>query len=58
MLTWLTAPDEEETEEATPAPRVISMPADERPEASDAARKMRGPIRMKSGSTTSKETTE
>ncbi len=50
VLTWLSAPEEEELEESAPAPRVISMPTDERPEAADAARKMRGPIRMKGGS--------
>lgn len=55
VLTWLTTPDEDEAEEATPAPpRVINMPADERPESSDAARKMRGPIRMR-GSTSKEE---
>lgn len=48
ILTWLSAPTEEEAEEAVPAPpRVINMPAANPAEASDTARKMRGPIRMK-----------
>ncbi len=48
ILTWLSAPAEEAVEEAAPAPpRVISMPATSSPEATDAVRKMRGPIRMK-----------
>ncbi len=53
ILTWLTSPEEAETEGGTPAqPRVISMPA--HAQASDAAAtdaaKRRSPIRLKSTS--------
>ncbi|MEW6251784.1 MAG: hypothetical protein AB1716_14155 [Planctomycetota bacterium] len=49
ILTWLTAPDEEEVEEAAPAqPRVISMQAGEQEDAAATARRPRSTIRMKS----------
>ncbi len=48
IITWLSAPADEEAEQAVPAPpRVINMPAAGSTEASDAVKKMRGPIRMK-----------
>lgn len=46
ILTWLTMPEEDEAQEAVPAPRVISMPAKPEGETADAA-KRRGPIRLK-----------
>lgn len=51
ILTWLTAPgEEEEREEVAPAqPRVINMPGADAKEDDDAAEKRRGPIRMKGG---------
>ena len=57
ILTWLSAPDETETEQAMPAkPRVISMPthAEASGEAAADAAKRRGPIRMKSSGSTAK----
>lgn len=52
ILTWLTAPSEEEREEAAPAkPRVINMPGADAKEDDETAEKRRGPIRMKSGGT-------
>jgi DNA-directed RNA polymerase subunit RPC12/RpoP len=48
ILTWLTAPEEDEVEQAAPAqPRVISMPASDPNEKSVAGKRIRGTIRMK-----------
>jgi len=52
VLTWLTAPSEDDEDEAPAQPKVISMPTEpEADGAAEAARKARGPIRMKSGTT-------
>jgi DNA-directed RNA polymerase subunit RPC12/RpoP len=48
ILTWLTAPDEDEVEEAPAKPRIISMNTGDANEESMAGRRMRGTIRMKS----------
>ncbi len=51
VLTWLNNPLDDEDETPPERPKVISMPKEERDEqAEEAARKARGPIRMKSGS--------
>lgn len=48
ILTWLTSPEDQETEEVAPAkPRIISMPVSDPNEASVAGRKFRGQIRVK-----------
>ena len=50
VLTWLTVPTEDEVDEAPAPPKVISMPTEPVDQAAtDALRKARGPIRMKSG---------
>ncbi len=49
VLAWLASPEDEDAEEAVEQPKVISMPAEAQAtdQAADAAKKMRGPIRMK-----------
>lgn len=49
ILTWLSAPNEDDVEDAAPAkPRVISMPTDDAA-SEESVRKLRGPIRLRSG---------
>jgi DNA-directed RNA polymerase subunit RPC12/RpoP len=49
ILTWLNAPDpDEEMDEAPAKPRIINMPAEDQSGESQAGRKIRGTIRMKS----------
>ena len=49
ILDWLSEPETEEQE--VDQPRVISMTTDNTPAKADAARRGRGPIRMKTGTT-------
>lgn len=47
ILTWLSAPTEDDADDAPAKPKVISMPTDDAIDA-EAAKRMRGPIRLKS----------
>ena len=49
ILTWLTAPNEEDADEVVPnKPRIISMPQADPNEATATGKRVRGTIRMKS----------